>query len=193
MVYLTGGLLGNVTNVLVAIRNATTKTAPPAAPTTDIKLAGTAIDPNEKVTLEYKESLVLSGKTVPNGVVTIYVFSEPKKYTATADKDGNWTYKVSGLPAGDHHIEAEVTDPATGKTSSRAQVLAFSVAKQLSTTKSSPGASYDTLNSATKKGFSPPAIIGMAIGGLLVSIALVTGYMWKFKRATFNRITHIKP
>lgn len=159
--------------------------APPAAPVAEIIVDGSVVKLDEKPSIKQHEPLHLSGKTVPNGVVTIYVFSEPKKYTATADKDGNWSYEVTGLPAGDHHIEAEVTDPATGKTSPRAQVLAFSVVKSTQPAVVSKAAPvYDTVG----KNGSELSVMGIIAAGLALLGAAAVGCLWKFKPATFNKI-----
>ncbi len=167
--------------------------APPAAPITEIKVGGKVIAATDKPTIKDNESLVVSGKTVPNGVITIYVFSEPKKYTTTADKDGNWTYKVSGLPPGDHHIEAEATDPTTGKTSSRTQVLSFSVEKFVETV-AAASLSSKQQPSVPESG-SMFALFGMMTGGILLVMALAVIYVWKFQRGTFDsalRRLHMK-
>jgi hypothetical protein len=158
---------------------------PPAALTPEsMQIDGKAVTPDQKVTMQSDKSMELSGKTVPNGVVNLYVFSEPKKYTVTADKDGNWTYEVKGLEPGEHHIEAEVTDPATGKTSSRAQVLAFSVVKAAATTTAVP-----TQINATKKA-NTLTIVGAVVGTFVLLAALTTAGLWKFKRNTFNAMLH---
>jgi hypothetical protein len=158
---------------------------PPAALTPEsIQIDGKAITADQKVTMQSDKAMVLGGKTVPNGVVNLYVFSEPKKYTVTADKDGNWTYTVAGLEPGDHHVEAEVTDPTTGKTSSRAQVLAFSVAKPVATTTAVPAQINSTEKSNTLK------IVGAAVGAVVLLAALTTAGLWKFKPNTFDAVLH---
>lgn len=165
------------------------ESTPLPALTTEIRLGDSIIKPEDAVVIKNNEPLVLSGKTVPNGVVTIYVFSEPKKFTTTADKAGNWSYKVSGLPVGSHHIEAEVTDPATGKTSARSQVLAFTVEKAVGQVAKSLKASSNTTN---QKGVTSAGslfgLISAIIGGMLVVASLAIAYVWKFKPATFSRL-----
>ncbi len=81
----------------------------------------------EKPSFPAKKPIVFSGKTIPNGKVTIYVFSEPKMFTTTADKDGNWRLEATNIPNGDHHAELEVTDPTTNQTSKRSRLLEFTV------------------------------------------------------------------
>ncbi len=83
----------------------------------------------EKIIFTQEEPVVLSGTTVPNGLIKLYIFSEPQEATVTADAEGNWGYTINNLEPGDHRVEAEVTDPSTNTTSDRQQVLAFQVAK----------------------------------------------------------------
>lgn len=105
-----------------------TVTPKPSTPAlASILVKGSAVAVDQPVMVKEDEPLVLSGKTVPNGIVTLYIFSDPKKAEVVADKDGNWTYEISGLPPDEHRVEMEVTDPATKLTSDRAQVLAFTV------------------------------------------------------------------
>lgn len=161
---------------------AVTEVAPPTMSTTEVNIGGTLVKSGEKPSVKHTEPLVLTGKTVAGGVVNIYVFSEPKKYTVTADKDGNWSHSVSGLPPGDHHIEAEVTDPATGKTSPRAQVLAFRVVKS----DAAPVNSSQPVEDLSSSVFNSTArLIGLTVIALAASAII---YMWKFRSNTFHRM-----
>lgn len=109
---------------------------PPAIPTLSTLTAdGTQVKTDHAVSLEQGKPLVLSGKTIANGKITLYVFSDPKQFTTTADKDGNWSIMVKDLPTGNHHAEVEVTDPATNQTSARAKLLEFSVVATKASTK----------------------------------------------------------
>jgi hypothetical protein len=147
--------------------------APPAEPSAEIKLGATTVKAADKPIINTRQQLTLGGKTVANGVVSVYVFSDPQKFTTTADGTGNWSYTVPALPAGDHHIEAEVTDPATGKTSARAQVLAFSV--------KAAGAAISPTAPRSLWATYTPAILG----GLSVLLLAVIGgsiYIWRFRR-----------
>jgi hypothetical protein len=157
--------------------------AVPAAPTAAIKVGSLTVKPDEIPTIKSGQPVSLSGETVANGVITVYVFSEPKKYTVTADKDGNWSYIVSGLEPGEHHVEAEVTDPATGKTSLRAQVLAFKIIKTVSPTVAA--AQKTNVNSHNKL-----AVASEALGAACALVGLVLAYLWKFRRNTFDSLFH---
>ena len=87
----------------------------------------TSVKTSSPVQIQQGQPLVLSGKTVPFGVVTLTIHSTPQTVTTNADKDGNWSYTVTGLDSGDHTVQAAVKDPATGQTSPAAQILAFSI------------------------------------------------------------------
>jgi hypothetical protein len=101
---------------------------PPAPPTVgEIKVGTQVVKTGQTVEMEYDQRLTLSGKTVAKGIVKLYVFSKPKTETVKADNKGNWSYNIQGLEAGKHRVEAEVTDPATDKTSKRKELLKFTV------------------------------------------------------------------
>lgn len=135
-------------------------------------------DDDQPVSFKTGEDVTISGKTVPNGEVKLYIFSEPREDTTTADENGDWTYTIKGLEAGDHRVEAEVTDPATGKTSERGEVLAFHVeqaeAAEESTATGDPSIASDDNN--TNIGYL------LAVIGFIVVSGLAGGYWWWKKR-----------
>lgn len=101
---------------------------PPKTPEiATLQIAGQDVVDRNNITVESNKPFELKGKTVPNGVVKLYIFSNPREATVTADAAGNWTYTLEGLEPGSHHVEAEVTDPTTQKTSARGNLLAFTV------------------------------------------------------------------
>lgn len=101
---------------------------PPKTPeVASMQVAGQDVADKNNITVANNKPFELKGKTVANGTVKLYIFSTPREATVTADTAGNWTYTIEGLEPGSHHVEAEVTDPATQKTSARATVLAFTV------------------------------------------------------------------
>ncbi len=102
---------------------------PPAAPTTGVSLNQQTVSAASTPTVQAGKSITLAGTTVPNGVVTLYIFSTPRQATATANAEGKWSFSINGLEAGRHHVEATVTDPATTLTSDRVTLAAFAVAK----------------------------------------------------------------
>lgn len=49
--------------------------------------------------------LKFGGKTAPNSVILLYIFSDPLVLTTTADKDGNWTYTLEDpIESGKHEV-----------------------------------------------------------------------------------------
>lgn len=101
---------------------------PPETPkTTSLAIGNQPVVDARHITLNDKQPLVLQGATVPNGIIKLYIFSTPREVTVTADAQGKWSYSVTGLEPGQHHVEAEVTDPATSKTSARATLASFAV------------------------------------------------------------------
>jgi hypothetical protein len=151
---------------------------PPVAPTSNLTLNQQPIENTTHPTVQAGKVTTLAGVTVPNGVVKLYIFSTPRTATVTADSTGKWTYGISGLAAGAHHVEAEVTDPATNLTSSRVTLATFTVATALVAAK--------TTMAAAKK----PSVWPWVIGGLgLVVVAGAGTVAWCLRR----RAHHTKP
>ena len=147
----------------------------PATPNVSTVMIGNApADTAKPITLDQSKPLVVSGTTVPNGVVTLTIHSTPKTATITADKDGHWTYTISGLETGDHYVEAAVTDPATNKTSPNTKILAFTLTKaptKIATTATTP-----------KKKQSHAVLIGVIV---ILMLAALGGawYVWRRKKS----------
>ncbi len=137
-------------------------------PSLNLQINGKAYD--EKVSPEFPngKAVVLSGKTVPNAVIKLYIFSTPREATVTADTAGVWTYTVSGLEEGAHRVEAQVTDPVTKVTSARAKIAAFSVLSAVRTGKT-------VVSSPAKKSNSIWAVVAVLAVALL---ALASGVWW---------------
>lgn len=101
---------------------------PPATPqATTFTVGNEVVADTTKLTFKEDEPFTLKGTTVPNGVVKLFIFSTPREATVTADAQGNWSYVVQDIEAGDHHVEVEVTDPTTQKTSARNTIATFTV------------------------------------------------------------------
>ena len=151
--------------------------APVAAPETPkvatLEVAGKEVKASDPIVLDHDKPLVLSGTTIPNGVVKLYIFSTPREATVTADASGKWTYTVKGLETGSHHVEAEVTDPATQKTSSRATVATFKIRAAASTP-------IQANSKEDKKNTTPWLWI---IGGIIILLlASGAGIWWYLRR-----------
>lgn len=146
---------------------------PPAAPTSaSLEIDGQAVTDTTQITVKESEPLTLKGKTIPNGVVNLYIFSTPQEATVTADAEGNWTFVVADLEPGEHHVEATTTDPATQKTSERATIANFTT---IATT--DPVASIAT---PSKKASGLPWLIGGAVVFLVLIAA--GAVLWWFRR-----------
>ena len=132
----------------------------------------------EKVEFESGKPIILSGTTVPNGEVKLYIFSEPKEATVIANEEGVWTYTIQDLESGDHRVEVEVTDPATGETSDRTEVLAFTVAQaEVEPTEETTVAITTTNDELEEDDDSSPIVLILALTVLLLCLGAV-GFLW---------------
>lgn len=128
--------------------------------------------------------VVISGTTIPNGVVKLYIFSEPREASVTADDTGVWTYTVEDLEPGDHRIEVEVTDPETGETSERTEVLAFQVAQIDEITNETQ---LETVEEELADDEDNSYAILVIIAGLIVVVGLgVSFWWWRKKKSNDN-------
>lgn len=144
---------------------------PPAAPTNEVTFNNKAVTTTTP-TVQSNKAINLSGVTVPNGVVTLYIFSTPRTATVTADATGKWTYEIVDLEPGSHHVEAEVTDPATKLTSARATLASFKIA-------AAPVAAKTVTTPPAKKASLWPWIAG----GVLFILAVAGGmFIWVRRR-----------
>jgi hypothetical protein len=153
----------------------TTTPVPPANPTvSSITIAGqnenlpaSGAD-TASVTFSQNQPLVLSGTTVPNGVVTLTIHSTPMTVTTTADGSGKWSYTVTGLAAGSHYVEASVMDPATKLSSPTAKLLSFTV---------KPVVAAATVTAPKKSSSKLPMVLGV-----IILLALAGGGYWWWKK-----------
>lgn len=141
--------------------------APPAVPAPNVSQieVGSQVVPSGKpVAVETRQPLVLSGKTVANGTVTLYIHSKLRTVTVKAGQNGEWKYVVADLPVGSHHIDAQVTDPATKQQSAKASLLDFTVkpSKNLALA-TRPRNSFNPLGM-----IALPLVIALAVMGLAV-------------------------
>ncbi len=137
-------------------------------PVTELVINGqTELTQNSTIT---KNTITLSGKTTPNAEVTLYVFSEPQIIKAQADGEGKWLATVVYIENGEHHVEAEVLDPATGQTSIRTQIAAFTIA-----------ATPVSATVQTAKSVDSSWLWYIAGGVVLLAAAAVSGIWW-FKK-----------
>lgn len=80
-----------------------------------------------KTYFDFEKPVIVSGKTIPNGIVTLYIFSDPRTASVTADGEGNWSYAIENLEPGEHRVEAEVKDSVSGLLSDRSILARFNV------------------------------------------------------------------
>ncbi|HET7060117.1 MAG TPA: hypothetical protein VFH99_02265 [Candidatus Saccharimonadales bacterium] len=126
---------------------------------TQIKIGSQTVSTAKPVVVKVGQPLTLSGKTVANGIVTLYIHSKERTVTTKADKDGIWKYTISQLPVGSHSIEAQVMDPKTKQQSAKTSLLNFAIKPSKSAATTKP----------IKNNFSPwsmiifPAILAAAI------------------------------
>lgn len=130
-------------------------TPPPSLAASIIKADDQAVTDTQNISIQSDEVFTIGGTTVANGVVKLLIFSDPKEATVTADAQGNWTYDISGLEPGSHHVEAEVTDPVTKLTSQRATLASFTVTE--------PPTPVIATTPAKKQNFLPYIIAGAAL------------------------------
>lgn len=165
---------------------------PPAIPVASVKVNDqtNTVTEGQAPSFEANTPVALSGTTIPNGKVKLYIFSELRTAEVTADAQGNWNYSVADLEPGDHHVEAEVTDPATGKTSPKVELARFKV--NAATTQSS-----GVTASQGKPKSKVPVIIGVTLGILALAAGGFFGVRWwRHKKATSRTNpaeTSIKP
>lgn len=132
----------------------TTTDGKPKIPTVDtIQVDGNEVSSKDSIILNSNQPLQLAGKTVPNGIVTLTIHSDPMTVTTKADKNGNWSYTISGLPAGDHYVEASVKDPKTKKTSKLGKLLSFTVAQTDNPASTAVNAGNNVASSSKKSVF----------------------------------------
>jgi len=143
---------------------------PPAAPSSGLKLNNQALTESASPSIKAGESIVLSGNTVANGVVTLYIFSTPRQATVTANAQGAWSYTLTGLEAGAHHVEATVSDPTTKLSSERTTVATFKIAAV-----STPSASQPSTKQTNA--WLLWTLVGLAIVGIMAA-----GIWWYRKR-----------
>jgi len=89
---------------------------------TGLKIDSVAMENNNIA----KKSITLKGKSEPNAIITIYIFSnDPIVITIKADENGNWNYELDKeLANGQHEAYVAVIDEV-GKIVSKSEPIAF--------------------------------------------------------------------
>lgn len=96
------------------------------------------------------EAILLSGTSIPNTSLVIYIFSEPLVLTTKTDGDGNWTYILEDpLEPGEHQVYVTVEN---GDEVVRSEPFAFSVTQAASIETNPTGLSLTLGFSNTQQG-----------------------------------------
>jgi hypothetical protein len=143
-------------------------TAPAVLKAESITVAGKIVNSSKTITIKQNDALVLSGKTVPNGIIKLIIHSTPRTATTTADAEGDWNYTIKNLETGNHYIEAAVTDPSNSLSSPSVKLLAFNVGTATPT--------KAQLTKSTKAGSAIVAIIAILVA--LLAITVVGAWYW---------------
>jgi len=129
----------------------------------------------ENVTMSAKEDgsnmLALAGKSQPNAVVTVYIFSsDPTVITIKADANGNWSYELDKeLADGQHEAYVAVTD-SSGKIITKSQPIAF--VKTAQTASMIPMSQLTANQSPIERSSQQYILIAIAIMSVFLAIAL---------------------
>ena len=164
---------------------AQTMAAPETVVANTISVDGNKITSMATFSIKPSQVMQLSGTTVPNGKITLTIHSNPTTATVQADASGNWKYTVTGLPSGFHTIYATVTDPVTGKTSSQAKLLSFTV-------DATPLASTTHPSSAHAMKSSNLPVLS-AVGVVALLLVAVTVILWRKKHASAGMLPLTAP
>jgi hypothetical protein len=136
----TGGTAASGSGSSSSKPTTTSTPTPPADNTAQLTIQKVAINgkelladptaPDKNSTLSYPkgEKITLTGFTTPNAKVKLYIFSTPREAEVTSDAAGKWEYILTNMEAGDHHVEAAVTNPTTGAVGTRSTIATFAVA-----------------------------------------------------------------
>ncbi len=128
-----------------------------------------------------KTTLEVSGHTLPNVTVDIYICADPIVVSTKSDANGEWHYELSyHLPAGDHEAYSVVYHPDKGLVKS--EVAVFNVAFAADDNQDMLAPQFQVTRKSVEKG-SRNLLIGVVVGivgGLAVLVLLfVLVNVWK--------------
>lgn len=145
-------------------------------PVSGFTINGISDESEEITSLENGAPVVLSGTTIPNATIKLYIFSTPREATVQSDENGLWTYTITDLEPGDHRVEAVVTDTATDTASDRIELASFSI--------KSVAAIREPQENTVKTSISGMNLLVITSAGLMVLfIAAITAIIIKRKRS----------
>lgn len=131
------------------------------SPMSELKINGAELSSKTRPSFDSDSTIVLSGKTIPNATVRLYIFSTPREAIVQADENGVWSYSIENLEPGVHRVETVVTDPATKQESDRIELLAFNILQ--------PNESLSESSAAVE----PSSGGGFVVSLLLIGAALI--------------------
>ena len=141
-----------------------------------------------------QKEIAISGHSLPNSFVTLYIYSSPIVVTVKADENGSWTYLLDKeLEDGEHKVYAAVTDN-TGKITAKSKPFVFiKTAKAISSLNKANQAQLETrLASPVKKERvnlikSVVLVSLISLGLAIVSIGLFIKHHFKYENPTQNK------
>lgn len=90
------------------------------------------IKEGEIVEFAKNQNITFSGQTIPNGLVTLYFYSDPFVDETQANKNGEWIYTLEkDIGIGSHALKITITDPETKKVSDESDPLAFTIKDEI--------------------------------------------------------------
>jgi len=118
-------------------------------------------------TIRAGNPIIFSGTAEADAIIKLYIYSDdPITAETQADGDGNWSYTLTDeLAIGDHRVEAETVD-ASGTTSDRVEIAAFSIKEKIAPIELEGNTQPSYL-------FLTPLTIGLASGALLLLVVLI--------------------
>jgi hypothetical protein len=168
------------TQVPVSADTSTSK-APSAPILTKVEVSGKTINSSEIILMDTTQTLDLTGTTVANGQISLDISAKTsQKKTVKADKDGKWSYGFVKPAAGSYVLNASVTDPASGKSSSAVSLISFNVEAAETAKKETKDSSEQTTGS---KAGNSKKWLWVAIAGLgLVTIAVTIWQLFRHRK-----------
>lgn len=171
--------------VVVQAKNLSVESNPKISGIVSTSLRVEAVGLNKKE--DGKNNVELSGKSEPDALVTIYIFSEdPIVITVKADANGNWNYELDrDLYDGQHEAYVAVTDNA-GKIISKSEPIAFVKTAQAATM--IPLSELTANQSPVERASQQYILMAIVIMSIFLALALVSIGFLTHKRNLDERV-----
>ncbi len=142
----------------------------------DVKVSTAPVSQAYKVSavaLNTEKKIVLNGQALPNGFVTLYIYSTPIVVTVKANADGEWQYILDKeLENGNHTVYTAAVNN-TGKILAKGNVFAFAKTADAATESALPPDNISTDVSRPGVFSNNNLLIVLSIVAVLVIIALL--------------------